>query len=144
VFSLAESPLSPPFHPHSLTLRSKFPVCAVEKRAACENLSVSQAGTHQHKDDVESFAFCSRRLLSLAFPNRSWIELGHPSAPSIYLTLRCFIFPESLGTDVANVPFRNLSHGGLKVVVVPLPTEADLVERVVTFPLASRLENSTR
>src|SRR5580692_10470959 len=34
--------------------RSKFPVCAVEKRAVCENLSVSEAETHQHKDEVES------------------------------------------------------------------------------------------
>ena len=37
----------------NLHCRSKFPVCAVEKRAVCENLSVSEAETHQHKDEVE-------------------------------------------------------------------------------------------
>ncbi len=37
----------------NLHRRSKFPVCAIEKRAACENLSVSEAETHQHKDEVE-------------------------------------------------------------------------------------------
>jgi hypothetical protein len=37
----------------NLHRRSKFPVCAVEKRAACENLNVSEADTHQHKDEIE-------------------------------------------------------------------------------------------
>ena len=39
--------------PLTCTLRSKFPVYAVKKRAVCENLSVPEAETHQHKDEVE-------------------------------------------------------------------------------------------